>query len=174
MQQSATPDVQAHFMCPSQVSTAAASNRCISRRLTGNQHLYPRKFVVFAGQHAAAEPQFPLKGLRFFGRIKKATSTLIFADQETNEHEALVVEVLLELFDPPELQGLQPAKLGALVLQDIIGVQLQLLLSSEYSGNFGCVPILNLACHHHPPEYILENFATSGGARRGGGGGDSG
>ncbi|KAK9831767.1 hypothetical protein WJX74_008809 [Apatococcus lobatus] len=65
------------------------------------------------------DPGYPLKGIRSFGRVKKATSSLVFADQEKNEHETFVVHVLLELDVTPDLQK---AKLGALVLQDIIGL----------------------------------------------------
>ena len=85
-------------------------------------------WLASAGDHGDAESDFPVKGIRFFGRIKKATSSLIFADEETNEHEALVVEVWLEVFDPPVLQK---AKLGALVLQDIIGMHQHCLLPSR-------------------------------------------
>ena len=62
-------------------------------------------------------------GIQLEGRIKKATSSFVFAEDATNEHEAFVVWVLLELHNEELgwLADLQQAKVGALVLQDILG-----------------------------------------------------
>ena len=43
---------------------------------------------------------------------------MVFAEHDTNEHETCVVHVLLDLDLSPDLQA---AKVGAMVLKDIIG-----------------------------------------------------
>ncbi len=76
-------------------------------------------------------------GIRLSGRMKRATSTLIFAEHDTNEHEACVVHVLLDLDCASDLQA---AKVGALVLQDIIGTYCADLLGSTSAGARCTVP----------------------------------
>ncbi|KAK9867838.1 hypothetical protein WJX84_002427 [Apatococcus fuscideae] len=71
------------------------------------------------GEGGGGEACWPMTGIKLSGRIKKPTSTIVWPEHETSEHEAFFVGVMLELDCAQELQ---PAKLGALPLQDILGL----------------------------------------------------
>ena len=70
-----------------------------------------------------------MTGIKLSGRIKKPTSTIVWPEHETSEHEAFFVGVMLELDCAQELQ---PAKLGALPLQDILGELTQHITCSNF------------------------------------------